>query len=266
VASSSPTSGEPVDLLGDEPGRAAYGSTRRVFRIIDRVSRDDRMTVRGLAEELGISLSTTYHLLSLLVDEGYIVRLPQHGGYRLGPTIAVLQERLQRSGAAGAVEPALRALARHAGCSAYFAVLCEGDDVLVTHVHTPSQSPTVGIPAGFRGPSHALALGKVLLAARGVGAINRYLNDHLLDAYTRRTITEPSKLEAHLKAVRHRGFATDFEEFAKNLCCVAVPVQTGTGETLGAIGLGTTARAPAGELKRLIRLAQGAAREVSAAE
>jgi DNA-binding IclR family transcriptional regulator len=264
VASSSPTSGEPADLLGDELGRPSYGSTRRVFRIIDRVSRDERLTVRELAEELGISLSTTYHLLSLLVDEGYVVRLPQHAGYRLGPTIGVLQERLQRSGVGGAVEPALRTLAHHAGCSAYFAVLCEDDDVLVTHVHTPPQSPGVGIPAGFRGPSHALALGKVLLAARGVGAINRYINEHLLESYTRRTITEPSKLEAHLKAVRQRGFATDFEEFAKNLYCVAVPVSAGSGDTLGAIGLGTTARAPAGELKRLIRLAQSAAREVSA--
>jgi DNA-binding IclR family transcriptional regulator len=266
VASSSPASRSPLDPLGVETAREAYGSTRRVFRIIDRVSRDERLAVRELAEELGISVSTTYHLLSLLVDEGYIVRLPQHGGYRLGPTIGVLQERLQRSGAGGAVEPALRTLARRAGCSAYFAVLYDGDDVLVTHVHTPPHSPAVGVPAGFRGPSHALALGKVLLAARGVGAIDRYLNDHLLEAYTRRTITEPSRLEAHLKAVRQRGFATDFEEFAKNLYCVAVPVTTGTGGMLGAIGLGTTARAPAGELKRLIRLAQGAAREVSAAE
>jgi DNA-binding IclR family transcriptional regulator len=266
VESSSPISGPPGDLLGEEPGRAAYGSTRRVFRIIDRISRDERLTVRELAAELDISLSTTYHLLSLLVDEGYIVRLPQHGGYRLGPTVGVLHERLQRSGAAGAVEPALRKLARRAGCSAYYAVLCEGDEVLVTHVCTPPQSPPVGIPAGFRGPSHALALGKVLLAARGVKAINRYLDDHVLEVYTRRTITEPSKLEAHLKAIRQRGFATDFEEFAKNLYCVAVPVQTDTGGTLGAIGLGTTARAPVGELKRLIRLAQGAAREVSAAE
>ncbi|MCW3003094.1 MAG: transcriptional regulator, IclR family [Conexibacter sp.] len=266
MASSSPASGSPADLLGQEPGRAAYGSTRRVFRILDRVSREQRVSVPALAEELGISVSTTYHLLSLLVEEGYIVRLSQHGGYRLGPTIGVLQERRQRSGAGAAVEPALRTLARRAGCSAYFAVLCQGDQVLVTHVSTPPQSPAVGIPAGFRGPSHALALGKVLLAAAGVDAINRYLDDHVLEVYTRRTITEPSKLEAHLKAVRLRGFATDFEEFARNLYCVAVAVPARTGGTLGAIGLGTTARAPAGELKRLIRLAQGAAREVSAAE
>jgi DNA-binding IclR family transcriptional regulator len=266
VASSSPTSRAPSDPLGEGSGRAAYGSTRRVFRIIDRVSRDGQLTVPALAEDLGISVSTTYHLLSLLVEEGYIVRLAQHGGYRLGPTIGVLQERRQRSGAGGAVEPVLRTLARRAGCSAYFAVLHDGDDVLVTHVHTPPESPAVGIPAGFRGPSHALALGKVLLADRGLGAISRYLDEHTLEAYTRRTITEPSKLEAHLKAVRQRGFATDFEEFARNLYCVAVPVVTRTAGTLGAIGLGTTARTSAGELKRLIRLAQGAAQEVSAGQ
>jgi DNA-binding IclR family transcriptional regulator len=237
-----------------------------VFRIIDRVSRGGaRLTVKALAEELGISVSTCYHLLSLLTEEGYIVRLPHHAGYRLGPTITLLEERRRRSGAGAVIEPTLRGLAQRAGCSAYFAVLSDDGAVLVTHVHSPPTSPAVGVPAGFRGPAHALALGKVLVAAGGVAAIDRYTESHRLEPYTRRTITEPFKLEAHLKAVRTRGFATDFEEFAKNFYSVAVPVTTAADGTIGAIGLGTIAGTPARELKRLIRLAQQAAHEVSTA-
>jgi DNA-binding IclR family transcriptional regulator len=65
--------------------------------------------------------------------------------------------------------------------------------------------------------------------------------------------------------VRRRGYATDFEEFAKNLYCVAVPVSAETGEVHGAVGLATTPDSATEELKRLIRLARRAAGQLSEA-
>ncbi len=248
--------------LGELSGHPSYTSTRRVFRIIDRVSRaGERLTVKALAHDLGISLSTCYHLIGILIDEGYVEKLPHNAGYRLGPTISVLSERSRRSGTAAVIEPVIHDLARLASRPAYYAVLSETDDVLVTHVYTPPDSPPVGVPQGFRGPSHALALGKVLIARGGIGAINRYIEEHELQAFTRRTITDPTILEAHLKEIRTRGYATDFEEFAENLYCVAVPV----GDHTGAVGLATTAATQAEELKRLIRLARRAADQISSA-
>lgn len=255
-------------LLGELAGSAhpTYASTRRVFRIIDRVSTEgERLSVKALAHDLGISVSTCYHLVGILVEEGYIEKLPHHAGYRLGATVGVLFERSRRSGSAAVLEPILHDLARIADRTAYFAVLSATDDVVVTHVHSPPDSAPVGVPQGFRGPSHALALGKVLIAAGGSAAINRYIEQHELRAFTRRTITDPTKLEAHLKEVRTRGYATDFEEFAKNLVCVAVPVSYEGTSVAGAVGLATTATSPADELKRLIRLTRRAAAQISTA-
>jgi DNA-binding IclR family transcriptional regulator len=247
-----------TSLTGDAEGsltglasHSAYASTRRVFRIIDRISRGgDQLAVKALARELEISVSTCYHLIGLLVDEGYIEKLPHRAGYRLGPTIGVLFERSRRHGNTAVVEPVLHDLARIANRPAYFAVLSEADDVVVTNVHTPPDCPPVGVPQGFCGPSHALALGKVLIAAGGSTAINRYIEQHELRAFTRRTITEPAKLEAHLKEVRTRGYATDLEEFAKNLYCVAVPVANADGGVTGAVGLATDARTVSDEHAR----------------
>lgn len=260
------TTGDVEPSLSDLSGHSTYSSTRRVFRIIDRVSRDgDRLTVKVLARDLEISVSTCYHLIGILLDEGYIEKLPHHAGYRLGPTVAVLFERSRKSGSTTVIEPVLHHLARVADRTAYFAVRSEADDVVVTHVYSPPDCPPVGVPQGFTGPSHALALGKVLIAAGGSTAINRYLEHHELRPFTHRTITDPAKLEAHLKEVRTRGYATDFEEFAKNLYCVAVPVSDASGQVSGAVGLATTAATPADDLKRLIRLARRAAQQISTA-
>jgi IclR family transcriptional regulator, acetate operon repressor len=256
--------GDAEPSVGELPAHSTYSSTRRVFRIVDRVSRGgERLAVKTLARDLGISVSTCYHLISILVDEGYLEKLPHRAGYRLGPTVDVLFERSRRSGATAAVEPVLHDLARLADRPAYFAVLSESDDVVVTHVHAPPDCPPVGVPQGFCGPSHALALGKVLIAAGGSAAINRYIEQHDLRAFTRRTIVDPAKLEAHLKEVRTRGYATDFEEFAKNLYCVAVPVSDEGGAVSGAVGLSTAASSPADEVKRLIRLARRSAHQIS---
>ena len=262
--SSAVSNGSPE--LDELAGHSSYASTRRVFRIIDRVSRAGQgLTVKALARGLEISASTCYHLIGILVDEGYVEKLPHHAGYRLGPTVGVLFGRSRRSGNSAAIEPVLHDLARIADRTAYFAVLSETDDVIVTHLHSPPDCPPVGVPQGFCGPSYALALGKVLVAAGGSSAINRYLEQHELRAFTRRTITDPAKLEAHLKETRTRGYATDFEEFAKNLYCVAVPVVDERGRVCGSVGLATTASSPTDELKRLIRLARQAAAQIATA-
>ena len=244
----------------------SYASTRRVFRIVDRVSRSgDGLTVKALARDLGISASTCYQLMAILIDEGYIERLSHRAGYRLGPTIGVLFERSRRSGRARGIEFVLSRLAQTARRAAYFATLNERDEVEVMHACSPPNCPPVGLPRGFCGPAHALALGKVLIAAGGGEAINRYIERHHLWAFTNRTMTDPTRLEAHLKEIKTRGYGTEFEEFARGLCSVAVPVRDESQTCFGAIGLTTIATSVGDEIKRMIELARPAAYVLSGA-
>lgn len=241
-----------------------FRSVRRVFKIIDLVGRrGEDLTAKQLAREVETSLSNCYYLLHILVDEGYVERVPKNGGYRLGPAIGALKQNA-RSNFDATIEPIVAELARRSSRNVYTAVLLDGE-VTVTQVRAPPDGPPVGVVPGFQGATHALALGKVLLAGKGSAYVDDYVDDHGLEAFTPRTITQPALLHAQLNKARMVGLATDFEEFALNLCCVAAPVQDECGRVEGAIGLSTTPRRIREEGQRhLIELVQWAGREASA--
>ena len=122
----------------------------------------------------------------------------------------------------------------------------------------------MGLPTGLRAPAHALALGKAQIAAGGVTSIDHYIERHRLDGLTRRTITDPVALEADLKRAHARGYATEMEEFAKGLFCLAVPVRSGGGALAGAIGLATGGWSGPAEEERLVAAVSDAARHATA--
>lgn len=258
-----------VEESGSFPGGEGqtgikFKSVRRIFRIMDLVGRQGKeLTAKELAREVGTNLSSCYYLLNILTDEGYVEKLPRHGGYQLGPAIAALNEQRIGGSLDSLIDPVLDELARRSGKHAYFGVLSDGE-MAVARLRSPSKSSCAGVAEGFRGASHALALGKVLLAGEGSEYVEQYANDHGLEAFTPRTIVRPSVLHAHLNKVRMVGVATDLEEFTENLCCVAAPVKDERGRVEGAIGVSTTARGIRGELQHLTELARLAAEEASA--
>ena len=251
--------GEPA--VGEAPVASKFKSVRRVFRIMDLVSlRGEELTAKELAREVGTNLSSCYYLLNILADEGYIQKIAG-GGYRIGPTIPLLNQG-SRSDFDARIEPVVKELAQRAQRHAYAAVLTDGE-VMVTQAKAPEKrSSCVGVVEGFHGASHALALGKVLLA--GAEYVQEYIDANGLEAFTPRTIVRPNQLHAHLNKVLMVGVATDFEEFAQNLCCFAAPVKGRTGKVEGAIGLSTTTRRVHGEAQQLIELVQWASTEATA--
>lgn len=240
-----------------------FKSVRRTLRILDLVSqRGETLTAKELAREIGTNLSSCYYLLNLLADEGYIEKIPRCGGYRIGPAISLLDES-SRSDFDSKTRTVVEELAQRAQRHAYSAVLSDGE-MTVARVAAPRKSPPVGVEAGFHGASHALALGKVLLAGMGAEYVEGYIDDRGLEAFTPRTIVQPARLHAHLNKVLMVGVAIDFEEFASNLCCVAAPVVGEKGRIEGAIGVSTTARRMRNEGQHLTELVQWAAEESSA--
>src|ERR671917_1582459 len=79
--------------VDEVPVASKFKSVRRVFRMMDLVSlRGEELTAKELAREVGTNLSSCYYLLNILADEGYIEKVPRHGGYRIGVTISLLSK------------------------------------------------------------------------------------------------------------------------------------------------------------------------------
>lgn len=241
---------------------AKFQSVRRAFKILDLVSRRQGLTAKLLARELGVSLSTCYYLINILIEEGYLEKDPARRGYRMGAAVGALHERRTGERFSSLVEPVLEDLARRSGRHAYLGIMLDGA-VTVSRVKSPFKGPPVGIVQGFHGASHALALGKVLIAGSGSEGLKGYLEGYGLEYFTPRTIVRPELFKVHLDRVRIQGVATDVGEFEENLCCVAAPI-TGEGGTVeGAIGVSTSGQRFGDEAKSLVGLVRWAADEAS---
>ncbi len=119
---------------------------------------------------------------------------------------------------------------------AHLAVLA-GDRALYLDAVESPHLLKVDHPPGTLAPLHCTALGKVFLAFTGAPIPAQ------LERLTRRTLTDPNLLSAHLRSMATQGYTTDDEEYAVGVRCAAAPLRDGSGRVIAAIGVsGAAAR------------------------
>lgn len=211
----------------------------RVLKALELVAqRHDTLTVKELAIELGVSLSTAYHVVHTLSASGYAL-LERHRCLRPGPALYRLAACLPSPSARPeALEPLVDEIGRITGCRTYLAAWSDRD-VEIVYVHgRRGVRELPGLGRGFRGAAHALALGKILLAGRERRDWPDYLQASQFPSRTPFTLTDPSRLLSELDAVRQHRIAYDREEFTLGACCLAVPLTPALHEPVGlAVGI-----------------------------
>ncbi len=178
--------------------------------------REDRPTWRqvDLARALELSPSALSRSLSSLVETGFLRFDAETGTYRLGPTIVSL--------AGAAINEYEEFRHAYAELHALMAATLLGanlavpdDDRLMYLFHLDGPKMKRGNTlVGRHAPLHATALGKALLSGESAEALEAWLADRTLPAYTVHTITDPARLRAELAEVRARGYAIEREELA----------------------------------------------------
>lgn len=136
--------------------------TLRVLRFL--ASQPDPVPLDRIARACDLPRSTAYHLLGVMVAEGFATHLPDEHRYGLGVAAFevgsgyVRQEPLQRI----ARRP-LADLVDRVGESAHLAVLHGRDVLYVLEERAPGRPPLI-TDVGVRLPAHLTASGRALLS------------------------------------------------------------------------------------------------------
>jgi DNA-binding IclR family transcriptional regulator len=193
--------------------------------------------VTEVAERLGTAKSSAHALLVSLADVGLLACTSQ-SRYRLGWRFLDLGETLKASlDLRGSALPLMRALVTRHRETVQLAVLDRGRVLFVERLEGTHPVRFAGAPVGARWPAHATASGKVLLAPRPRGEVERIACTEGLEALTARTHTALEPLLAELEDVRASGLAVDIEESVPGVSSIAAPVHLERGVTVAALSV-----------------------------
>jgi DNA-binding IclR family transcriptional regulator len=191
--------------------------------------------VSDLARRTGLSKASVHHLLATLEGRRLVMRDEETARYRLGWGLYELGAGVVRDvDLSRAARPHLDKLAVQTGESVLLGIL-DDESVLYLDRGEPPHGLRMVANAGRRGPLHATASGKSLLAfAADTELVEKILGEPQ-HRYTRTTITEPAQLRQELAQVRQQGYATCWQEHEVGLCSLAVTLRDYTGAVVGAL-------------------------------
>lgn len=213
--------------------------------VLQTLARLGRPTgVSEIARQTGLSKASAHHLLSTLETRGFVMRQPGSALYKLGWALYELGSNVIRDVDLSRVaRPYLDMLAAQTNESVLLGIL-DGESVLYLDRGEAPSGLQMRANAGRRGPLHATASGKILLAFSGDPILLANLLAKPLERLTRATITDPDALRHDLAQARQQGYATCWQEGEVGLSSVAVPLH----DYRGAVVASLTVAGPASRL------------------
>lgn len=248
-----------------DPAKPYYTvkSLEKGLGILELLGNRSDLGVTEVARSLGESRSVCSRFLATLRDLGYVAQ-DDKGRYHLTLKIFSLgQKALGHLEIPALARPPMQQLVAQHNETVNLACLDNNAVVVVEMVKC--QAPLqYDLPIGSRGPAHAQALGKALLAFAPPEVLAAYRQTVQMTALTPHTLTTDEDLEAELRQVREQGYALDREEWAMGIRCVAVPVLDYTGYARYALSVsGPSQRMTSRKVDQILKTLPTAAREIS---
>ncbi len=221
-----------------EPANSAHSSqvksATRTLDIIEYVVAHNRpLVAQEIATALGIPVSSLSYLLSTLVERQYLVRDGRR--YSGGPGLARLQTSSAGFTLADRAAPLVRTLRMQLDETTSFFIR-DGWEIEAIVTESSEQALRYSVPQGRRLPMHALAAGKVLLAALPPEELDRYFAETDRRHFAEATITDEKRLRKQLEEARRTGFAMTDEEYSLGIVGIARLVTIG-GEPVGSLSV-----------------------------
>jgi IclR family pca regulon transcriptional regulator len=196
--------------------------------------------IADIADELGMSRSTTHRYVITLVALGFLEQGASRK-YRLGLRVTDLgMSALNSTGLRDHARPYLEELRQRTSYTTSLGVL-DGTEVLYVDrarsFRRGQNQIDLGLQPGSRVPSYSTAMGKLLLAYLPEGQQRDVIADIKLTKQGPNTISSKKGLRAELENIREAGFAVDDEELAAGLYAIAAPVRNESRDVVAAVNL-----------------------------
>lgn len=197
--------------------------------------------IADVADRMEASRSTVHRYMTTLVALGMLEQDPLSRRYRVSLLPADIgSAALDASRVVRALDGHLRALRRKTRCTVRVGVLADQDVLLASVARSYGEGQGLlgaELRRGARLPSHATALGKVLLSAIDQKRLRDMLANITLRKHAPKTITSKRTLLSEVATIRDQGFALEREDAEQGTIGIAVPVLDQAGEQVAALGL-----------------------------
>lgn len=216
-----------------EPKATASSASPAVGRALDILTylaqRAGTVEASAIARDLGLPRSSTYHILTVLAERGFVGYVPEARGYALGPAAIHLasaytvHEQLERLG-----RPVVTSLAAKLGMVVHLGILRGNSTMYLLKERPPRDlelEPELITAVGVLLPAHLTASGRAILAQlteANVRALYARPGD-----FVTRTGRGPRSLPELLTLLdqdRQRGFSEEIELVTPGLRSAGVAV------------------------------------------
>lgn len=252
-------SNEPIVLAQPEglkpAARNSIQSVDRALALLEALAEaGGEAALTDLSRRTSLNVSTCHHLLSTLVNWGYVAKVPGRRSYALGARVLYLgQACLRQVDLPRRAQHHIDRINAVTGETVHLAVL--QSDNIVTLMKRDSRH-AVRVETGALGRSdapHATATGKAMLAWLTEDHIRRILADQKMKRFTENTITDYGAFIEELRHVRRNGYAMDREEFQPGVICIGSAIRDHAGAVVGAISASMPAMRATEEHVALVR-------------
>ena len=202
--------------------------------------------IADIADELGMSRSTTHRYVTTLLALGYLEQ-GRSRKYRLGLRVTDLgMSALNATGLRENVHPFLEELRERTGYTIGLAVL-DGTEILYVDRarswRRAERETDMGLYPGSRMPAYCTAMGKVMLAHLPEEVQRDLIAQLKLERNSPSTITSKQSLRAEFVRIVEDGYAVNDQELRPGLQAIAVPVRDESREVVAAVGIAASPEA-----------------------
>ena len=203
--------------------------TLAILRLL--MTTDAPISAARIATQLRLPRSTTYQLLKVMVDAGFVMHLKSHRTYGLGAAAYSLAQAYSTQ------QPLVRASTRHAqalaklaGGSAHVSRLSSGMEVLYVLEERSTAAVSLITDVGVRLAAERTASGRAMLAALPDAELKARVDAAGLGR-------QWQKIHTMVQQVRLRGWAEETEEVSVGQSSIAAVVLDHTGRPAAALAV-----------------------------